>query len=321
MISDFGTTTTGQTVHKITLTNGTLTAAILTKGGTLQSVRLAGVPHDLTLGSDDLADYEGKMSSFGSLIAPVVNRLTDAQAPIGGVIHSFEANQNHRHTAHSGACSTRHKIWTIDHADETSTTLSLDLPNQEGNFPGNRHVIATFSLTDAALRMEVTATTDTLTIFNAANHSYWNLDGTQTWAGHTLQIAADRYLPTTEEFTPTGQIAPVAGHYDLRLPRAILPQTDAYDTNFCLADARRSIRDVLWLTGFSGLTLTMATTEPGIQVYDGRNAIRPGKQAYEGLAFEAQGWPDAPNHAGFPTIELAPGETYQQITEWRFSRA
>jgi aldose 1-epimerase len=78
---------------------------------------------------------------------------------------------------------------------------------------------------------------------------------------------------------------------------------------------------VLWLTGTSGLTMTIATTEPGIQVYDGRAAMRPGHGPYEGLAIEAQNWPDAPNHPGFPSIELKPGETYRQVTEWRFTKS
>jgi aldose 1-epimerase len=320
-VSEFGTTTGGKPVHKITLANGELTVAILTKGATLQSVRLAGVPYDLTLGSDRLGDYEGKMRSFGALVAPVVNRLSQAIAPIAGKPHEFEPNQSGQHTLHSGSAGTQHKVWTMGEITETSATLTIQLPNGEGGFPGNRHVTATFTLNGPTLRLEVSATTDALTLFNAANHSYWNLDSTPTWAGHSLKIAADTYLPTTAEFIPTGEIDHVTGtHFDLRQSRVITPETDAYDTNFCLSTEREPLRDVLWLTGSSGLTLTIATTEPGIQVYDGRAAIRPGKTAYEGLAFEAQNWPDAPNHAGFPSIELHPGETYHQITEWKFSR-
>ena len=81
-VTSFGTTAAGAAVQKITITSGDLSAAILTKGATLQSVRLSGVAHDLTLGSDNLADYEGKMMNFGSLVAPVVNRFTGARAPI-----------------------------------------------------------------------------------------------------------------------------------------------------------------------------------------------------------------------------------------------
>ena len=51
-VTEFGVMADGRKVQKITLTKGNLTAAIITKGATLQSVRLKGVAHDLTLGPD-----------------------------------------------------------------------------------------------------------------------------------------------------------------------------------------------------------------------------------------------------------------------------
>ena len=64
-ITPFGTTASGQDVGRITLHGHGLSVAIITKGATLQSVRLAGVDHDLTLGSESLADYEGVMRHHG----------------------------------------------------------------------------------------------------------------------------------------------------------------------------------------------------------------------------------------------------------------
>ena len=320
-IAEFGTSAAGEMVHKITIAQGDLTAAILTKGALLQSVRLQGVAHDLTLGSDRLADYEGKMRHHGPLVAPVVNRLSGARAPIGGKGFQFEANQTGRHTLHFGANGTQHRIWQIAEASESAVTLNLSLPAGEGNMPGNRAVRARFAITEAGLQLDITASTDALTLFNAANHSYWNLDGSATWAGHALQIAADHYLPVTADFCPTGQVAPVDGtQFDLRRMRQIEPGVDVYDHNFCLSKGCQSLRDVLWLTGASGVAMTLATTECGVQVYDGRNAQRPGQALYEGLAIEPQSWPDAPNHAGFPAIELRAGEDYHQTSRWSFSQ-
>ncbi len=315
----FGTTAAGRAVEKITLSAHGLTASVLTKGCTLQSVRLDGVGHDLTLGSDILADYEGKMRHHGSLVVPVVNRLSGAKARINGVEHRFEANQAGKHTLHGGAAGGQHKVWEVEGLTEDHVTFGLRLPDGEGGFPGNRHVRARFSIgSGPALRMEVTAETDAPTLFNAANHSYWNLDGRATWAGHSLRIAANHYLPTTEDFTPTGEIAPVAGAMDFRRGRVVTPDDTSLDNNFCLSGGRQALREVLWLQGAEGLGLTVATTEAGIQVYDGRNAARPGRGFFEGLAIEAQAWPDAPNHAGFPSIDLRPGEPVTQVTEWRF---
>ncbi len=321
-IRHFGTLADGRAVQAITLRTDDLTATILTWGAVLQDVRLAGVSHGLTLGSDALADYLGQMRHHGSLIGPVVNRLTGAKAPIAGKVHVFEANQDGLHCLHAGASGTHLKLWDLGTADDAHVTLSLTLPDGDGGFPGNRTVTARFTVAPpATLRMDVTVTTDAPTLINFANHSYWNLDGGPDWSGHRVQVAADHYLPTTPDFTPTGAIVPVDGlPVDFRTSRAIAPGQPDLDNCFCLSTTPQPLRDVLWLTGRSGVTLTLATTETSVQLYDGRNAIRPGHAAYEGIAIEAQGWPDAPNHPRFPGIELGAADTYRQTTEWRFAK-
>lgn len=320
-ISDFGMTAAGQRVQAITLRNGALTACILTYGAILQGLRLEGVGHGLTLGSESLADYEGAMRFHGALIAPVANRLRDGRAPIDGGEHQIVSTDGHPHALHSGPAGAHLKNWTLEETGPASVTLALRLPDGEGGFPGNRDLGAVFSLPGGdRLRMEVTARTDRPTLFNAANHSYWNLDGSANWQGHRLRIAAGHYLPADADVLPTGEIAPVAGSdFDFRAGRVAGPENPALDHNFCLSNAREALRPVLDLTGASGVRMELSTTEPGLQIYDGRGAARPGHATGEGLAIEAQGWPDAPNHQRFPSIALNPGETYRQITEWRFS--
>ena len=310
----FGTTSTGEKVKKISLTAGDLSVAILTWGAVLQSVRLKNIPYDLTLGSDSLADYQGPLRYHGSIIAPVVNRLTRAQAPLGDQILKFQINFNGQHTLHSGDAGTQLKVWQILHVTETECLLGLTLPHNEGGFPGNRRITALFQLAaPATLRLTITTTTDADTLINATNHSYWNLDGSADFAGHSLQINADAYLPATSEFIPTGEIRPTAELFDFHNPKAISPQNPALDNCFCLSQSQQPLRDVLTLTGNSGTEMTVATTEPGIQIYDCRH------DQYKGLAIEAQGWPDAPNKPGFPAITLRAGETLTQVTEWRFT--
>jgi aldose 1-epimerase len=321
-ISDFGMATGDTPVHRITIGSDELRVSVLDWGAILQGVWMTGLDRNLTLGSETLADYLPQMRSMGALIAPVVNRIAGAQAMIAGRLHRFAANQAERITLHSGPEAATHlRRWRIEQVAPDRATLAVDLPDGQGGFPGNRRVSAEFRVTGAALRMTVTATTDAPTLFNAANHSYWNLDGSETFAGHRLKIAAESYLPTDADFVPTGEIRAVAGTpMDFRREVEVAPGQPPLDHNFCLSMGQTHLRDVLWLTGRTGVALTMATTESGMQVYDGRNARRPGHAAYEGLAFEAQSWPDAPNHPGFPSILLSPGEPRVQVTEWRFAR-
>lgn len=322
-ITPFGTMADGTAVERITLQSGGLTASVLTLGAVLQDLRIAGVAHGLTLGSDRLADYEGAMRYHGPVIAPVVNRLTDAQAMIDGRICRFEPNQDGRHVLHSGSAGSHLAVWSILESRADAVLLGLAMPDGAGGFPGNRQVTARFTaLPGLALRLEIRAETDQPTIFNAANHSYWNLDGSESYDGHRLRIAADAYLPCTDAFIPTGEIRPVEGTiFDFRNFAAVSPGNPSLDNCFCLSRERTALRDVLWLEGRSGLRMTVATTEPGMQIYDARAALRPGRGPGEGIAVEAQGWPDAPNKPAFPAITLTPGQPVTQITEWRFHPA
>ena len=319
-VEHFGQMADGRAVQRITLRAGGLSASVLTLGAVLQDVRLAGVAHGLTLGSDSVADYQGGMCYHGSVIAPVANRLTGAQAVVAGHLCRFEANQDGAHTLHSGRAGSHLAMWEVLQVREAEVLLGLAMPDGAGGFPGNRHVTARFTaLAPARLRLELRSETDAPTIFNATNHSYWNLDGTAAFDGHTLRIKADAYLPTNDASIPTGEIRDITGSmFDFRNERAISPQNPPLDTCFCLSRAPVPLREVLWLQGRSGVQMTVATTEPGVQVYDGRAALRPGQQPYEGLAAETQGWPDAPNHQGFPPIDLHPEQPLLQVTEWAF---
>jgi aldose 1-epimerase len=287
----------------------------------LHSVRLAGVAHDLTLGSDRMEDYQGAMHYHGPVIAPVANRIGGAQAMIGGRAVQLEANQA-GHCLHSGSTGAHAQIWDVVNVTDDSATLGLSLPDGLGGFPGNRRVEARFSLTGrATLRLELVATTDTETLWNATSHGYWTLDGAETWAGHSLQIAADHWLPTDADARPTGEIAPVAGSpMDFRTLRRPEPGNPPLDHCFCLSNGPEPLRDVLILQGASGLRMTVATTEPGVQIYDGRDGKCPGRGPYAALAIETQGWSDAPSYPAFPPITLRPDAPARQITEWRFDR-
>ncbi len=302
----------------IILTAGDLTVHILTWGAIVQDVRLKGIDYSLTCGADSLADYQGEYRHHGALIGPIVNRISNARVKIDGMMHELERNQDGRIHLHSGKDGTHRQDWTIVAQSDDAVTLEIVLPDGMCGLPGKRTVRATYKVsTPACLTLEIEGTSDADTMMNFANHSYWNLDGTDDWSGHHLQINADHYLPVTGDTYPTGEIADVAGTtMDFREGRAVHSRTDMFDNNFCLSDKRADLRDVLTLTGQAGVRMTIATTETGVQIYDGRTTPTP----FQGLAIEAQSWPDAPNNRKFPSIKLAAGETYHQITSWRFER-
>ena len=68
----------------------------------------------------------------------------------------------------------------------------------------------------------------------------------------------------------------------------------------------------------SGITMTLSTTQPGLQVYTGNflpETAGKGGVRYAlrcGVALEAQGFPNAVNQPVFPSAVLRAGERYQQ---------
>ncbi|WP_019954683.1 aldose epimerase family protein [Yoonia vestfoldensis] len=309
----FGTTKDGKTAHIITLRAGDLTVTLLTYGARVQDLRLAGVDHGLTVGSDDLADYEGAMRYHGAIVGPVANRISTARVRLDGMMYELERNDGPAHL-HSGSEGSHAQVWDVVATTEDSAILALDMPDGFAGLPGQRRVTAEFTLTaPATLTLTISATSDGTTLMNVANHSYWNLDGSATWHGHRLKIAADHFLPVDEMVCPTGDVADVTGTgMDFRDGPVLRAQTPPLDHNFCLSDQVKPLRDVLWLTGQGGVGMAMATTAPGLQVFDGR-------PRYDALAIEAQHWPDAPNNTHFPQIKLAPGAIYRQTTRWTFA--
>lgn len=321
----WGNLSDGTPVARVRIGSDALTATLSTRGAALVDLRLAGHSEALVLGSPDLSPYEGAMGYFGAVVGPVANRIADARAWIDGQLCTFDANEGERTTLHGGDAGTAEAVWEIVDAGEDAATFGLTLRDGHGGFPGNRRIVARYHAAGRALNLTLTATTDAPTLMSLASHGYWRPGPGPTWAGQRLWIAADRYLPVDDRMIPTGQIAAVEGTgFDFRAGRELGSGTVALDHNFCLAAGDRPLTPVLWLSSPEGPTLEVATTAPGVQVFDMRTVStgdaptlhdHPYRGA-NGIAIEPQAWPDAPGRDDWPEIGLAPGQTYRQATRF-----
>lgn len=331
----FGTAPNGETVRRVTLERGGARASVMSWGASLIDLRLDGVENALVLGSPTLEPYFTKTRTFGPVVGRVANRLAGGRAAIDGVLHRFERNEQDRNTLHGGSDGAGKSNWALEGHDAASCRLTLRLPDGQAGFPGDLDLIATYRLeADGALTLALEGRTSAPTLCNLAHHAYWNLDGSAEISDHRLTVFADEYLPVDEAKIPLGPPAPVAGtRFDFREARpVILPGDEGLDHNFCLRAAPERaegpLRPACLLEGANGVRLAVATTEPGLQIYDGAKidtapAIGLGGAPYgprAGLAIEPQRWPDAPNQQGYPSILLRPGEVYRQTSRFHAHR-
>ena len=305
-LEPFGTTVMGQDVHRAVLDNGTLRASFLSYGATLQALHLRGGP-SLTIGGASMADYEGSRQVFGALVGPVANRIGYGVGDIDGVPHRFEVNCA-PHTLHGASAGLHSRVWEM-RSDGETVVFEISCPDGQAGFPGNRRITARYRLQGNTLVLEIEGQTDTPSLMNIANHSYWTLGG--RFSDHALRIDADHYLPTDDTSLPTGEISDVTGTpYDFRKARWLSEGIPALDHNFCLNAGGSAV-----LSGKNGVQLLLETDAPGLQVYDAATQ-RPN---YCGIALEAQHWPDAANNPDFPSTILLPNDIYRQTTRWTFT--
>jgi len=332
MIKEFGVLPGGQAVQEVTLKKGPLEASILTLGAIIRDLKVNG--RSVVLGFEDLQNYVDHSPYFGAVVGRCANRIAGARMTIDGQRYHLDVNEKGRNHLHGGASGFSRRVWQLEQSDKASVLLKLVSEDGDMGYPGRVEVLLRYTLTGAgALRLKITATTDKTTPVNLTQHSYFNLDGSPTILDHTLEIAAETYLPVDEDLIPAGATRRVEWTpYDFRDGRKLRRKTGeenvVFDHNFCLAGAART--DVQFAAALEDVAgdrrMEVWTTEPGLQLFDA-GAITvpvPGLEAkhygpHAGLCLEAQRWPDSVNQDGFTGVLLRPSETYSHVTEFRFS--
>jgi aldose 1-epimerase len=339
----------GVPVDRYTLANPHgVTVRVLTYGGIIQSLTApdrSGHDADVVLGFPTLADYVAKNSPeagggvyFGALIGRYANRIAKGTFTLDGVTYHVPVNNN-GNSLHGGTVGFDKKVWAAEEVHGPGTVglrLTYVSANGEEGYPGTLTTTATYTL-DAHNRLTLSfdATADAPTVVNLTNHTYWNLAGeaSGTVYDQVLRINADHYTPTDPTQIPTGQVLPVRGTpMDFTRPEPIGARINSsdpqvltgqgYDLNWVLGGgSERPELAARAVDPASGRTLTVSTTQPGIQFYSGNfltgTLVGTSGHTYrqsDGFALETQHFPDSPNEPSFPSTVLRPGQRYQQTT-------
>jgi len=336
MIRKFGRLRDGQEVEIATLGSADgLQAEILTLGGTLRSVTLppkngkGGKRIPLVLSFNELDSYLSDTSYVGQLVGRYGNRIAGAAFELDGKQYKLTAN-NAPNTLHGGEIGFGKYVWKVlgsGGGKNTYLKLGHRSPAAINGFPGNLDVTALISVYENTLTLAYEATTDAPTPINLTWHPYFTLSGDprDRIDEQRLTIAASHYLPVNESRVPTGEIAPVAGTpFDFRKPKSVRvpppsshPQialTSGYDHCWVLDGP---IAAELYAPS-SGVRMRVKTNLPGLQVYDASH-FRTVYPEWHGICLEPENFPDAPNHANFPSSILRPGEPHRSFMSFAFS--
>lgn len=343
---DFQTTVNGKKTDLYILRNKEGNEVAITNyGGAIVAIMVPdrkGNLANIIQGHDNIQDVIDSPEPYlSTLIGRYGNRIAKGRFQLKGKVYSLPIN-NGPNSLHGGKNGFNTKVWDATQINEHAIVLKYTSPYGEEGFTGELDVWVAYTLTDNnELIIKYSAKTNKKTIINLTHHGFFSLAGlanpTPTIDDLECQINADFFLPIDETSIPTGEILKVAETpFDFRTPKPIGQDIDAdheqirhgsgYDHCFVLNKKEEGelsfaarIRDPK-----SGRTMEVYTTEPGVQVYtdnwaDGykgqHGATFPRRSA---ICFEAQHFPDSPNHPYFPSVILEPGREYTQKTIYKF---
>lgn len=343
---DFQTTVNGKKTDLYILRNKEGNEVAITNyGGAIVAIMVPdrkGNLANIIQGHDNIQDVIDSPEPYlSTLIGRYGNRIAKGRFQLKGKVYSLPIN-NGPNSLHGGKNGFNTKVWDATQINEHAIVLKYTSPYGEEGFTGELDVWVAYTLTDNnELIIKYSAKTNKKTIINLTHHGFFSLAGlanpTPPIDDLECQINADFFLPIDETSIPTGEILKVAETpFDFRTPKPIGQDIDAdheqirhgsgYDHCFVLNKKEQGelsfaarIRDPK-----SGRTMEVYTTEPGVQVYtdnwaDGykgqHGATFPRRSA---ICFEAQHFPDSPNHPYFPSVILEPGREYTQKTIYKF---
>lgn len=343
---DFQTTVNGKKTDLYILRNKEGNEVAITNyGGAIVAIMVSdrkGNLANIIQGHDNIQDVIDSPEPYlSTLIGRYGNRIAKGRFQLKGKVYSLPIN-NGPNSLHGGKNGFNTKVWDATQINEHAIVLKYTSPYGEEGFTGEVDVWVAYTLTDNnELIIKYSAKTNKKTIINLTHHGFFSLAGlanpTPPIDDLECQINADFFLPIDETSIPTGEILKVAETpFDFRTPKPIGQDIDAdheqirhgsgYDHCFVLNKKEEGelsfaarIRDPK-----SGRTMEVYTTEPGVQVYtdnwaDGykgqHGSTFPRRSA---ICFEAQHFPDSPNHPYFPSVILEPGREYTQKTIYKF---
>lgn len=288
---------------------------------------------DIVLGFDTPAEYLQSSTHMGGTIGRVANRIAGARFDLDGHTYPLEPNDG-ANTLHGGWHGFDRAVWQAT-VHEAGVRFTHTSPDGDSGFPGSLAVSVDYRLDDSgALSIHYTAQTDAPTPLNLTCHPYFNLAGHGTALDHLVQINAAQVLATDGTGIPNAILDVEGTALDFQIP-ARLRERVASDEQAIRAvggiDHCFVLRDPPGFDGtmrvvalasdpVSGRRLSVATTQPGLQVYTASNLGgiigRHGAHhhPFDAVCFEAQGWPNQINSTHGEACVLRPGKTYRETT-------
>lgn len=208
-------------VREYTVRNGDMEFSFLNLGAVTTSIKYKG--HELALRFDEYDGYFGNMSSLGGIIGRTAGRIRD------GKLKNWQLplNQDGKHNLHGSG-----QHFEFYGVDIHENVIELKRYDKEGKFPGNANIFIRFTVETNRIIQEFICNSDTPTVFNMTNHTYFNLNGGGTILDHELLIESNSIWNLDNDLLPVEERNVEGTAFDFNQPKAIRKALNQGDEQF-----------------------------------------------------------------------------------------
>ena len=290
-------------------------------------------PVDIVHGFETPEQYMDKQPFFGVVCGRVANRIAGGKFMFEGKEVKLELNDG-KHHLHGGSDGFDKKVWAVLSSSSNSAVFSLSSPDGDSGYPGDLNCKVEYNLSDDnVLRIDYYTTTNTKSVCNLTNHSYFNLCGhdAKSIYGQELTIYSDKLTAVDSELIPTGEFVSVdSTPFDFRTPKTIgqdieaagkVNNTGGYDHNYVL---RGEGQAASVYSPHTKIRMNVVTNSPGLQLYTGNflDGSVTGKgvtyEKHSAFCLETQLFPNGVNIPSFPSVIVTSGTPQTFYTEFKF---
>ncbi|WP_312400143.1 aldose epimerase family protein [Chryseobacterium sp.] len=274
---------------------------------------------DVVLGFDNVENYKKSFQLshqpfLGAVVGPHAGRVNLGKYTDGEKEIQLEKNHNGHHL-HGGSINLSNQFWELTSLMNDKIVFEISINNGKTRFRTEYLLILN------TLHITLNAETEEDILINLTQHSYFNLAGHKNEVTDLeMKIEAFDFLELDSNLIPTGNLIPTKNSpFDFlefkKCPSEI-------DTSFVVNEKQPS---AILKNIENGLTLNVFTNQPTVHVYVGGNTGDIlGKEGTvyhktSGICFEAQNFPDSPNHVNFKNGILRKGEQYINKIAYEFT--
>ncbi|EDP99025.1 aldose epimerase family protein [Shewanella benthica] len=323
----------GGQIERVRIDNGIIAMEVLSLGGIIRSLWTPdrhGERGNIVLGCDSIEDYLKQDAHLGAIAGRYANRIANGKMSFGEDEYQLDINHAN-HCLHGGSEGFNRKHWHMGQLPD-GIRLNLVSPDGDMGFPGICNVQLDYRLVGNNLYMEIFAAVNKPCPISLTQHSYFNLEGSDSTsnAEHQLQIDTTSMLTLDDSGIPTGMIDASGSLLDFRRPKIFsivqndeeLVSTSGIDHCYLTNGSGSEMTRFGCLSApESGRSMTLYTNQPSVQIY-GANHLEGNSgtlKAHHAICIEPQ---QLPNGANQPTLEadpwIKPAEVYHHISRYEF---